>query len=187
MRVDLKGFEEMYRRDEDPWDFVSSPYEQRKYDVTIASLPRRDYRRCFEPGCSIGALTERLARVADEVVAMDAAPTAIDVASRRLSDVEGVSASVGTLPEQWPAGEFDLIVFSEIGYYWDEVSWADIVSMAASRLAEGGHLLGVHWIGHSLDHVLNGRIVHQVMRALLGEPVVEHRDQQFVLDVWQPS
>ena len=32
-------FEEMYRASDDPWEFGTSPYEQRKYAVTVASLP----------------------------------------------------------------------------------------------------------------------------------------------------
>ena len=32
-------FEQMYRNHADPWGFESSLYEQRKYAVTVASLP----------------------------------------------------------------------------------------------------------------------------------------------------
>ena len=49
-------FEEMYRDSDDPWEFGTSPYEQRKYAVTVASLPRSRYRSAYEPGCSIGVL-----------------------------------------------------------------------------------------------------------------------------------
>jgi Nodulation protein S (NodS) len=54
-------FEGMYSGDPDPWDFEGSPYEQRKYSLTMASLPRPRYRFAFEPGCSIGVLTSMLA------------------------------------------------------------------------------------------------------------------------------
>ena len=39
MRVDLQSFEGLYSQDPDPWEFASSPYEQRKYRITAASLP----------------------------------------------------------------------------------------------------------------------------------------------------
>lgn len=185
MRVDLDAFEERYRQNADPWEFASSPYEQRKYDLTVASLPRRAYRRCFEPGCSVGALTERLAVVCDEVVAMDTSPTVVATAQQRLAGLRGVSIVAGAIPEQWPLGEFDLIVFSEIGYYWDSDSWAGVVEIGRSHLSSGGHVAGVHWLGHSPDHVLNGFDVHRVLDDVLGEPIVSHRDQQFILDIWE--
>ncbi len=40
-------FERMYRDSVDPWDFESSAYEQRKYAVTVASLPRPRYRSAY--------------------------------------------------------------------------------------------------------------------------------------------
>ena len=43
-------FEQMYRDDADPWEFESSPYEQRKYAVTVASLPRSRYRSRLRAG-----------------------------------------------------------------------------------------------------------------------------------------
>jgi len=42
-RVD--SFEELYRADPDPWSFATSQYEQRRYDLTVASLLRARYRR----------------------------------------------------------------------------------------------------------------------------------------------
>ena len=90
MRVDPDTFEDLYAASADPWKFGTSPYEQRKYSITIASLPRNDgtgcvmYRRRFEPGCSVGALTEHLAGVAEFVVRRDASISAIAQAARRL-------------------------------------------------------------------------------------------------------
>lgn len=56
-RGDLDHFEQTYQNDIDPWNFTESPYVLRRFDITMASLPRLRYRRCFEPGCSIESLT----------------------------------------------------------------------------------------------------------------------------------
>ena len=58
-RTDPASFDEMYRRDPDPWSFASSAYELGRYDRIVAMVGGRDHRRCFEPACSIGVLTER--------------------------------------------------------------------------------------------------------------------------------
>ena len=188
MRVDLDSFEQFYRADRDPWDFTTSPYEQRKYDLTVASLPRRrQYQRCFEPGCSIGALTARLAMVATEVVALEASPTAAATAVTRLGAFPNVSVHHGSILEHWPDGEFDLIVFSEIGYYWDRPELTTIVERARGCLQPEGHLVGVHWLGNSDDHLLNGSEVHEIIAGRLGSSIVQHAEPEFLLDVWEKA
>jgi hypothetical protein len=107
-------FEQRYRRDPDPWQFATSPYEQRRYDITLASLPRQRYERAFEPGCSVGALTERLAARCGSLLAMDGAPTAVREARRRCAPQPHVEVCCGEVPTAWPAGGFDLILLSEL-------------------------------------------------------------------------
>lgn len=48
----------------DPWDFESRWYEQRKYALSAAMLPKPRYRRAFEPGCSIDLRRRDCERVA---------------------------------------------------------------------------------------------------------------------------
>ncbi|MBI5089344.1 MAG: methyltransferase domain-containing protein [Actinobacteria bacterium] len=196
MRVDTGSFEELYASasDGDPWRFDSSPYELDKYATTIANLGRDRYRRCFEPGCSIGVLTERLAARAERVVACDVSQTAIAVARRRLASVEGVELVAASVPEWWPDGDFDLIVLSDFGYYWDRDGLDDIVESLRTRLRPASELVAVHWLGHSDDHLLGGHDVHERLVAGLGpsqlhlEPPPQDDDhgepQQFVLDRW---
>jgi hypothetical protein len=45
-------FDNLYADRHDPWSFAESWYEQRKYAITPASLPKQRYRACFEAGCS---------------------------------------------------------------------------------------------------------------------------------------
>jgi SAM-dependent methyltransferase len=187
VRVDLGQFERSYQADADPWDFETSPYEQHKYDVTIASLPRRRYRRCFEPGCSIGALTSRLATRATEVLASDASPTAVRTATERLRGFSNVVVTNESIPEQWPTGDFDLIVWSELGYYWDIAELERIITRARELLTSDGHFAAVHWLGQSDDHLLTGAEVHAAIEGIFGAPVVHHLEPQFVLDLWDRS
>lgn len=190
MRVDLDSFEDLYAASCDPWKFRTSPYEQRKYAITIASLPRNAgtggamYKRCFEPGCSVGALTERLAGVAEIVVARDASASAIAQAIRRLEPSTQVDVGVGAIPEAWPDGSFDLIMFSEIGYYWDEGALAEIADRLWGIVEPGGDLIAVHWRGHSPDHLLSGDAVHDILGDRFGPSAVHHVESGFLLDVW---
>ncbi len=64
-------FETKYRDSPDPWDFAGSAYERYRYETIIAALDTRQYGNAFEPGCSVGELTYRLAGRCHHVEAMD--------------------------------------------------------------------------------------------------------------------
>ncbi len=65
--LDRSYFETLYSQSVDPWDFRTSPYEQRKYAATLDILSRPRYARALEVGCSIGVLTRLLAGRCDRV------------------------------------------------------------------------------------------------------------------------
>ena len=73
-------FEAMYVESPDPWRLADRWYEQRKYAITMAMLPAARYRHAFEPGCSVGVLTEQLTGRCDHVTATDVAAAALKAA-----------------------------------------------------------------------------------------------------------
>ena len=117
-RLGREYFEGLYAESGDPWDFEVSEYEQNKYARTLASLGDRTFRRALEAGASIGVFTEMLADRCDELIAVDVSERAVAVAQRRLSGRDHVRVERRTLPEQMPEGPFDLIVASEVLYYF---------------------------------------------------------------------
>ncbi len=184
-RVSRSYFDRLYGADPDPWGFASRWYEQRKYRLTVDSLPQPRYRSGFEPGCSIGVLTGLLAERCERLIAADPVASAIDDARRRIGPAGNVDLRVLSIPEEWPDGHYDLIVLSEIGYYFDRSELDEVLSKASRDLEEGGTLVAVHWTGPT-DYPLTG---HEVHRLIAGVPtldqVVDHADAEFVLGVWQ--
>jgi SAM-dependent methyltransferase len=178
-------FDQMYGRESDPWGFETSDYEQRKYALTVASLPKGRYRSCYEPGCSIGVLTELLARRCDRVVAIDFVASALVEARRRLAAAPHVTIEERSVSRQWREGSFDLVVLSEIAYYFDEVDLELILNHILAATIPGAHIVGVHWRGET-DYPLSGDRVHELIDAStsLGR-VVHHLEADFVLDVWE--
>ncbi len=181
-------FEEMYARDPDPWNFASSEYEQGRYRATVAALGDRRYARAFEPGCSVGVLTARLATICDDVEAMDLSPSAIAEAEKRCHLLRNVHLTCGSLTEQafGPQGMFDLIVLSEIGYYFEERQLRIIAERLIQKLSPGGTLLAVHWLGESPDHPLSGDRVHEILGRIAGlNSIKAERHEGFRLEVWE--
>jgi trans-aconitate methyltransferase len=178
-------FEAMYAGDDDPWDFETSDYEQRKYALTVASLPRPRYVSAFEPGCSIGVLTEMLAARCDRLLATDVVPAALDRARDRLHGHAHVVVEQRAIPEDWPEGLFDLVVLSEIGYYFNEPDLRHILSLVVRSTTPGAEVVAVHWRG-STDYPLSGDLVHEIITARPEfEQAVRHTEEEFVLGVWR--
>src|SRR5579871_3221384 len=134
VKLDATYFERMYDADPDPWGFRSRWYEERKRAITLASLTRPRYANAFEPGCSNGMLTQGLARRCDRLVAMDVVERALAEAASVLPD--NVELRMGTVPEDWPRGQFDLVVLSELAYYHDDSECRRLAELAASSCAE---------------------------------------------------
>lgn len=182
-------FEAKYRLNGDPWNFAGSAYELGRYDATMAALSGRRYRRAFEPGCAVGVLTERLAGICDAVEAVDVSPTAVKQARERCAAFANVRIrceefSESTL-QDGALREFDLIVLSEIGYYFEPERWSDLAARLSQQMQQGATLLSVHWLGHSEDHRMSGDQVHVILRES-SRLRLEHAERQesFRLDRW---
>lgn len=154
-------FEALYRQDPDPWDFATSTYEDRKYDDTLDALPRASYQRAFEIGCSIGVLTRRLAARCETLLAVDVSEHALAQARSRCRDLPHVTLKKRSVPAYFPEATFDLILISEVGYYWSRQDLATVRRQVVNHLAPGGHLLLVHWTPYVEDYPLTGDEVHE--------------------------
>ena len=159
-RLERAYFDDLYRRDADPWDFATSGYERDKYADSLAALGDRTFARALEVGCSIGVFTQALAGVARELVAVDVSAAAVAAAGDRTARLDNVSVRQATLPEDMPAGSFDLIVCSEVLYYWDERLLEHGLDTLVGALEPDGLLLAVHWTERTREYPLQGHEVH---------------------------
>jgi SAM-dependent methyltransferase len=175
-------FDRLYAESDDPWGFRTRPYEDRKRSLTLASLLRPRYGRVFEPGCSIGTLTALLAPRAEHLVAMDPAGDALAQAATAVPD--NVQLVQGTVPADWPDGELDLVVLSEVGYYLDGTAAAEL----AARSMASAEVVAVHWRHPVADYPLRGDEVHRLLAEAAGDGgltrLVAHCEEDFLLDVW---
>ena len=181
--ADPAYFDALYASSADPWGLHERFYEHRKRELLLACLPRRSFARAFEPGCATGALTARLAERCAEVVAWDVAAAAVDRA--RAVARSNVRVEFGRIPDQWPAGRFDLIVLSEVGYYCSDLD--ALVSNVRSALTDDGVVVACHWRHAAADHPATAEAVHGALTAGLrasASRLVRHEEPDFLLDVW---
>ncbi|AIZ63108.1 methyltransferase [Hymenobacter sp. DG25B] len=178
-------FDAVYQANTDPWHFETSPYEHAKYAATLAALPQARYERVFEIGCSLGVLTARLASRCGYLLAVDVAEAALAQARARCTGLPQVDIRRMQVPESFPEGQFNLILVSEVGYYWSWQALAQAAEAIRAALPVGGQLLLVHWTPPVHDYPLTGDQVHEYFlqhsgpdgpwRHLLGQREATYR------------
>jgi predicted TPR repeat methyltransferase len=171
-------FESLYQGGRDPWQFATSAYEREKYAATLAAIGTGRIGRAWEVGCSIGVFTQVLAPLCDSLLAVDVADSALAQARERCAGLPHVDVQRMRIPEEWPEGRFDLIVFSEVLYYLAP----DDISAAARRslesLSQGGRIVLVHWTGET-DYPCTGDEAAELFRESCGDRLTVSRHDRY--------
>lgn len=182
--VSQEHFIGMYLAKTDPWDVATKWHDQRKYAVTMASLPQERYRSAYEPGCSIGLLTRMLAGRCAEVLAVDCVNEAVETAREQVRDLPHVRVEQAMLPADLPDAVFDLIVIGDLLYYLSTDDLEAVLDGLVARLEPGGDIVSVHFRDRQTGGNYDGFHVHAALAERPGlERIVRHEDEWFLLDV----
>ncbi len=184
-------FEHLYQGSPDPWGVASHWYERRKRDLMLASLPRERYRHGFEPGCGNGETTARLLERCEQLCAVDFSAAATRLCDARVPRAHRHRLDLRSLPlpDGWPEvpiGGFDLIVVSELAYYFDDAALASFLHRCMQSLCAGGHLLMCHWRHDAPDRQQpTAALHHRASQRPELRHVLNHGEIDFQLDVWE--
>ncbi|MGZ4180712.1 MAG: SAM-dependent methyltransferase [Solirubrobacteraceae bacterium] len=140
-----EDFEARYRADPDPWGYLASQYERRKYAATLAACGPGPFPCALELGGSIGVFSAMLAPRCERLVTVDVSPTAVARARARLAAHPAADPIVGAIPAAVPQLPFDLVVASEILYYLSDEELAGTLSLLQRCMVAGARLVAVHW------------------------------------------
>lgn len=177
-------FDALYRAD-DPFGYRASWYEQRKRQLLVASLPQRLFANAWEIGCSNGELTAVLAPRCRALLATDISPRAVELSSQRNRQSRHVSVECAVHPDQWPSGQFDLIVLSEVAYYLSADALDESIDKIKSSLTDEGVFVACHWLAPFEEASCTGREVHDRIARLLDLPrIYRYEDGDFLLEAW---
>lgn len=158
-------FEALYRADPDPWGYLASAYEQRKYAATLAACGPGRYSCALELGGSIGVFSALLAPRTERLITVDASPTAVSLAVPRLAAHPQAQAIVGPIPDAVPEYPFDLVVASEILYYLTDDELAGTLSLLERNMIGGALLVAVHWRPPGPERPRDAERAHAALRA----------------------
>jgi SAM-dependent methyltransferase len=151
------------------------------------ALPNDRYASGLEIGCSIGVLTELLARRCDRLLAVDTSLRPLIRAEQRLTGQDHVRFRQMEVPSSFPGERFDLIVLSEVGYYWGYGDLERAIDCIENGMNPGATLILVHYTPYVPDYPLTGDEVHEAFsRQLLScYHVRGERTERYRLDVWR--
>ncbi len=182
--MSLEHFTNLYLAKDDPWDLATKWHDERKYAVTVASLPRPRYRSCYEPGCSIGLLTRLLAPRCDEILAVDSVAAAVRQTEEAVREFPHVRAEVANLPADLPDATFDLIVVGDLLYYLSAEDLETVLDALVEQLEPDGDMVAVHFRDRQNPGSYDGFNVHASLLERPGlERLVHHGDEWFLLDI----
>lgn len=163
--VPAKYFIDLYKREADPWHFRSSPYERRKYDATLAALPRPFYENALEIACSIGVFTNMLAHRCGRLLAVDVSADALARAARACAAHGHVRFEQRVMPYDYPHETFDLTTVCEVGFYLSPSDLRVLRDNVVAHCARYGHIMLVHWTPPVNGHASTTQQVHDAFRS----------------------
>ena len=165
----------------------SAEHERFRHQSMMGALTRRYYAHAFEPGCGTGELTAQLARTCDRVTAIDVVHSEVARARVRCAPWGSADIRCEDVRTYVPEGA-DLMVFSEIGYYFSAPELACIARSLASRMISGGEFIAAHWLSPRMDRALHADAIHcQLLANLPLKWLTGERHGGLRIDVWQSS
>ena len=176
-------FERLYADKIDPWSVLTRSYERDKYEATLRSLGQGCYRHALELGCSIGGLTRLLAERCDALTAVDTSAIALQRA-RELCRLPNISFVQAHLPDGDWSGSYDLVVLSEILYYFSVPALVRLADQLARVVNKRTEFVVVHWTGET-DYPLTGDRATELFQCLMrAELHQRERHAWYRLETW---
>jgi SAM-dependent methyltransferase len=179
-------FQNLYRQSHDPFRNWVNDYEERKRNIALKILREPQYGRIFEPGCGNGGLSKELSKRGRRLLAVDWSKEALEAADRYCA-ADNIEFREMNFPNEIPASleaGFDLMVVSELLYYYSEKDLERFFEVIPKILKPNGEILLIHWRGISDHYPSTGDKVHKKFHLQTSVKVLEtFEDPNFLISL----
>jgi len=112
---------------------------------------------------------------------------ALERAKERCAALPNVIIGKASIAADRIDGPFDLILLSEVAYYWDSGDIGRAASYFSEVIEDGGSLLLVHWTGDTDYPKSADEAVKELKRATeeAFKEILSQRYSNYRLDLWQ--
>lgn len=132
-------------RSPDPYKVSASDYEREKMERVMAALGfEKRFGSILEIGCGEGNMTARLASISGRTLATDISDMAVRRTRETTSSFLNVETQRLDLLSDEPPGQFDLVVASEVLYYFDKDQLPTVLERITSCVKKGGSVALIH-------------------------------------------
>jgi SAM-dependent methyltransferase len=169
---------------DDLWGYntYASAFNEQRFTAAIEMLSGldRNFERALEIGCAQGAMTERLAPLCKQLLAVDFVAMALERAQARCHR-SNISFTQWDLKVDPVPGQFDLIVISDVlGSFGGRHDIRHARDKLVSALAPGGYLLYGDYVGDRVTQRINdswlGRLLlfrpGKILRLIAAHPAL---------------
>lgn len=132
-------------RNPDPYKVSASGYELEKMERVMATLGfEKRFGSILEIGCGEGNMTARLASISGRTLATDISDMAVRRTRETTSSFPNVETQRLDLLSDEPPGQFDLVVASEVLYYFEKGQLPAVLERITSCVKNGGSVALIH-------------------------------------------
>ncbi len=137
------------RAERDAWGYEQRAFESKRFDLIMEVMSTVRPKRVLEVGCAEGHLTQRLGSRAEELVACDIVEEALRRARENCRGLDNARFLHLDVRRTWPPGGFDLLVYSDVLYYFTKREVKRVIRESACRVHPGGYFLFANeWHDH---------------------------------------
>jgi LmbE family N-acetylglucosaminyl deacetylase/protein-L-isoaspartate O-methyltransferase len=186
--VDKSYFRELFLKDPDPWNFETSSYEKAKYENILKVLPSRKYRNALEIGCANGVFTSLFAPQCEQYLGLELDGKALEKAKERCAELSNCKLLQWDVKNGLPLGKYDIILFCEVGYYFEKKKLQQIFRSIYNALQPEGYLVMTHWTPFVRSYALTGLQVHETFEKEYSTEFQLYHSQRkdlYELKVWK--
>lgn len=164
--TDRHYFQKLYETSVDPFHNWRNDYEDSKRAQALKLLQKPFYRTAFEPGCGNGALSRDLSTRSGQLTSVDWSADALRAASLHCAGIPNIDFYEMDFPAILPHKTFDLMMVSELLYYFSDMRLKKFFASIPEIVKPGGEVMLIHWRGASDDYPSVGDAVHDEFHKL---------------------